>query len=517
MKYASVLTLNSSPGGVPETIRVESIIRRGLPSFSIGGLGGGIRETTDRIRTAILACGIQLPLIHISVNLSPVDIPKRGGYLDLPIAASILKSLGFSLFSGGGTESGGEPVYLGELGLSGEILSTPAVLPMAIQARLLGVRSLVFPEEDLDQVRRIPDLILYPVKNLRDLFSIPPDPVHSGNGGEESNQGRTSPPGNLEELSPLLSTIRLPLPLWSALQVAAAGWHSILLVGPPGSGKSMMARLIASLVPPPVKKEKLEIGALFPDISMSRLPDWETMARPVRAPHHSATVRALIGGGLPPTPGEVTRAHNGILLLDELAEFSRGALQSLREPLEESKVRLSRGNGSAEFPARFLLVATSNPCPCGYAGNRSGKTCVCSPTRIRAYRQRLLGPLRDRIDMEFVVDQSDHRVEIPGGIDSFLDSIMQASRRQRERYGTSGILRNGDWKGEEAKFEFAMEDGAKVVWEEIVDTRRFSLRKLAGVKRLARTLADLAGAARIRAKDLLEASSFQILDDYWLE
>ncbi len=526
-------------------ITTEAMIRRGLPVFQISGLSPA-REIGDRIRSALLSCdapGLRSGA-NIQVNLAPVDLRKSGAYLDLSIAVSILQAFAAAAELAGSAgldpadqqparaeAPNGDTVYLGELSLDGRLLPVPRLPALLRESRRLGFRRAIVPASQLSEARLIRGIGVVGVESLAELMSgAASEPGVSLKTSAAAGTRRAERPpeakgrpsadpvrlrlrGVAPPLSPLLDQLELDPGARRALAIAAAGWHSLILIGPPGTGKSSMARQLAPLLAPPDENECLEIligGESRPEAAS---PDGLVeIARPVRAPHHSCTRSAMIGGGAPLAPGEITRAHHGVLLLDELAEFSRDTLQSLREPLENATVRLSRGRESACFPARFLLVATTNPCPCGR--QRLGR-CECGPYEIRQYMNRILGPLRDRIDLEVRVEGASEGDERIAG-DELQRSVRAARFRQRARFVGTAIAWNGEIPAAELEryVPFTLEE-SRAEWREFVQSKRHSHRSLAGIRRVARTIADLEDSAEIRATDLQEALYYRCLDRYW--
>jgi magnesium chelatase family protein len=553
-RYAALpaLYLNNPFQAIP--ITTEAMVRRGLPAFQISGLSPA-REIADRIRSALQCCGdLALFGVNIQVNLAPVDVRKTGAYLDLSIAVSILSAMAststeasHATLAPNPAKTAGPIVYLGELSLDGRLLPVPRLPALLRESRRLGFRDAAVPASQIHEARLIPGIRCRGVESLAELAGIGRVAVRTGRSdGEKSGPAshaggsRREPALRIQGVAPppppLLDQLRVDPRAARALAIAAAGRHSMVLIGPPGTGKSSLARCLVSLLAPPDAAESLEILIGRDDPPRSRDPRFDPespgaadqgpareidpeaervvkIQRPVRAPHHSCTRTAMVGGGTPVAPGEITRAHNGVLLLDELAEFSRDTLQALREPMELGYIDLSRGRENARFPARFLLVATTNPCPCGR--HRLGK-CSCGPLEIRQYINRILGPLRDRIDLEVRVEGGAEDGDEPLSGADLRGEVDRARRAQSARFSGTAIASNGEIPAAalEKWIPFALEE-TRIEWDEFVRSGRHSHRSLAGIRRVARTIADLENAPEIRATDLQEALYYRCLDHYW--
>ena len=506
--YAALPALYLNNPFEATAITIEAMIRRGLPAFQITGLSSS-RESADRIRSAIQAANEKPPGANIQINLAPVDLRKTGAYLDLSIAVSIMLAIGpphpDSLLATFTQDTTRRTAYLGELSLNGQLRDVPRLPALLREARRLGFQQAVIPRAQISEARLIPGIRVTGIDRLGEL-SGPEYAVHNQTDRPRALQIRsvTPPP------SPLFDQLQLDPRARRALAVAAAGWHSMVLIGPPGMGKTSLAREVVSFLPPPDADESIEI-LIGADVNLTGDGVHE-VSRPMRAPHHSCTRAAMVGGGTPPGPGEITRAHHGVLLLDELAEFSRDTLQALREPMERGYVDLSRGREAARFPARFLLIATTNPCPCGQ--HRLGQ-CNCDAGAIRHYINRILGPLRDRIDLEV-------RVERPDPLDEQLtgamlkDSVDQAIAAQSRRFRGLALTFNGEIPGADIEGLIPLRLAeTREQWAAFVASRRHSRRSLAGIRRLARTIADLEAVEEIRITDLQEALYYRCLDHYW--
>ncbi|AWV08757.1 Fis family transcriptional regulator [Lysobacter maris] len=473
---------------------MEVHLAGGLPAMSIVGLPeAAVRESKDRVRAAIQCAQFEFPARRITVNLAPADLPKDGGRFDLPIALGILAASGQIPL-----EPLNDYEFLGELGLTGELRAVDGVLPAALAAAEAGRRLLV-PAGNGAEVALSSRVEAYTARTLLEVCAL--------------LQGRKSLPAAIavptrRRPGPDLCEVRGQAQARRALEVAAAGGHHLLLVGPPGCGKTLLASRLPGLLPQASEDEALEAAAIA-SVSGRGLDPAHWRQRRFRAPHHTASAVALIGGGAEPRPGEVSLAHEGVLFLDELPEWSRQALEVLREPLESGVVTVSRAARSAEFPARFQLVAAMNPCPCGWAGDTSGR-CRCSPDAIRRYRGRISGPLMDRIDLHVHVPRlppSQLRPDGPPGESSAAVQarVAVARTRQLERSGTPNA-RLGE---AQMRACCRLDNGDQALLERAAESLRLSARSMHRILRVARTIADLAGSADIATAHLTEAIGYR--------
>ncbi len=513
MKYSQLMSLSLSGAFYACPITVECIVKRGLPQFNISGMTGSpASKSADRIKSAVLSCLRQFPLGSVLIHLAPVDILKKGGHFDLALAGSLLKALEAatpdSLLSSLPPD---ETLYIGELSLSGELRKLDMLYPFLLEAKRFGIQNIVLPAENFEQACVVRDLHLYPVRHLREITvpykkSFPAGPAPDG--------GKTVNRLQFDKRKSLLDQLKISARIKRTLAVSAAGWHSILMIGPPGSGKSTLARELYSLIPAPNETEAMEILRMQNFLTGRIGSDYFQIQRPLRSPHHSCSSRSLTGGGIPLEPGEVTKANNGLLILDELAEFDRESLQSLREPLEERKIALARGSSSMILPSRFLLAATTNPCQCGHWKNPDA-VCTCTAPSIRNYQNRIMGPLRDRIDIEVFVGNETVDAGDSLDLEEMEHWIETARLLQEKRFSGTPYRCNSDIASADLDLfcKFENEESVKI-WKQIV-SNPYSHRFSNGCRRLGRTIADLSGAAEIRSKDLLEALSYRCLDNFW--
>ena len=465
-------------------VRVEADVRLGLPSFALVGLpDAAVRESRERVRAAIVNSGFEFPQRRITANLAPADLRKAGPGFDLALAAAVLAA----------TEQI-SPVVLtdlalaGELALDGSLRAVPGTLAMAEAAVRGGARAIVVPTACAADAALVDQATVVGIERLDQLVTL--------GGPDEPPPCRPSTTAEMTEAGPDLADLRGQPGLRHALELAAAGGHSLLISGPPGAGKSMAARRLPSILPPLGSSERIEAARVA---SACGVPVESAIAgrRPFRAPHHTISPAGLIGGGNPPRPGEVTLSHRGVLFLDELPEFSRSSLEALRQPLEDGSVRISRARYSIELPARFQLIAAANPCPCG-RGAESGE-CRCDLGAIRAYASRLTGALADRIDISLVIAQPDLREFSAAGEGSAAvrDRVLAARERQAGR----GTQPNATCQVE----EITIADDASRLLEEAGTATGLSGRGRDRVVRVARTLADLAARDVVGAEDIAGA------------
>lgn len=477
-------------------VTVEVHLSNGLPALSMVGLPEtAVKESKDRVRSAILNSHLEFPARRITVNLAPADLPKEGGRFDLPIALGILAASGQIP-----EQSLARSEFMGELALSGDLRPVSAALPAALAAADAG-RHLILSADNATEAALCDATEVLAAPNLLSVCAH----LH----GRESLP-RAEPPAevaNTHAPVPCLSDVKGQAQAKRALEVAASGGHNLLMAGPPGTGKTMLASRLPGLLPPLEPRERLAVAAVY-----SVAPGAGAHAdrtRPFRAPHHTASATALVGGGSNPKPGEISLAHNGVLFLDELPEFHRHVLEVLREPLESGEVRLSRARAQAVYPARFQLVAAMNPCPCGYQG---AGDCTCTPDQIRRYRDRISGPLLDRIDMHVPVralKRGELQSRATGEPSTTVrERVIAARQRQLERQGKPNHLLTVP----ELERVCALTGQHRQLLENAIETLGLSSRAYHRVLKLARTLADMAGAPDLHEAHLNEALSYRTLD-----
>ncbi|MFZ3152660.1 YifB family Mg chelatase-like AAA ATPase [Pseudomonas sp.] len=475
-------------------VTVEAHLANGLPSLALVGLPEtAVKESKDRVRSAILNCAFEFPPRRITLNLAPADLPKDGGRFDLAIALGILAA------SGQVPASALEHLEcLGELALSGAIRPVQGVLPAALAARAAG-RTLVVPKANAEEASLASGLTVIAVEHLLEVAA------------HLNGQTPIAPYqalGLLRQVLPYpdLAEVQGQIAAKRALLVAAAGSHNLLFTGPPGTGKTLLASRLPGLLPPLDEAEALEVAAIHSVASHTPLSAWPQ--RPFRTPHHSASGPALVGGGSRPQPGEITLAHHGILFLDELPEFDRKVLEVLREPLESGQIVIARARDKVRFPARFQLVAAMNPCPCGHLGDPSGR-CRCSAEQIQRYRGKLSGPLLDRIDLHLSVPRETTRLDAsaePGPSSAELAAqVVRARQQQLARQGCANA--HLDLNGVQQHCSLPGEDRQWL--ENACERLGLSLRAAHRVLKVARTLADLDSAAHISRSHLGEALQYR--------
>jgi magnesium chelatase family protein len=492
----------ASEGVSAPLVTVEVHLANGLPSLSIVGLPEmAVRESKDRVRGALLTSHFEFPPRRTTINLAPADLPKEGGRFDLAIAIGILAASG---------QLPKEPLsryeFVGELALSGELRAVQSVLPLALAARESG-RALILPTENAAEAALVKGLIIHPANHILEVCS-----GLNGTSPLATYQEKAAHQFPTESEQPDLADVHGQQQARRALEIAAAGGHSLLMVGPPGTGKSMLASRLPSILPEMSEQEALETAAIA-SISGKPIIVERWRQRPFRAPHHTCSGVALVGGGSNPRPGEISLSHNGVLFLDELPEFDRRVLEVLREPLESGKITISRAARQADFPAKFQLIAAMNPCPCGYLGDPNGR-CRCSMDQVARYRNRISGPLLDRIDMQIEVPrlpveqlmQANHSNNTSSA--EVRQRTTQARQRQLNRSGCSNSALNS----RQINRCCSLDTVSQNLLHQACERLGLSARAYHRILKLARTIADLADSKKIETAHLSEAINYRKFD-----
>ena len=481
-------------------VSVECFLSGGLPGFDIVGLPDtAVKEARERVRAAIKNCGLSFPVSHLTINLAPADVKKLGTVYDLPVMLGILAAAGDvkPLLN--------SAAFIGELSLTGELRPVCGVLPMALAARRAGITELYVPADNAAEAAFAEGVTVYPVSDARALLR------HlSGRGGITPVAPGDIRPGQTH--APDFSEVKGQENVKRALEVAAAGGHNVLLVGPPGAGKSMLAKRLPGILPDMSRQEMLESTEIWSVLGLTDKRRPIITERPFRSPHHTVSNVALSGGGLNPKPGEISLAHNGVLFLDELPEFHRDALEVLRQPLEDGIISISRATGSASFPARFMLVCAMNPCKCGWYGHASGR-CRCSEKSISQYHERISGPLLDRIDIiiETPALEYEELRKHPSAEKSadIKTRVNRARDIQRKRLNGGG---NARMEPKEITKYCVLDEACDALMKRAFDSLGLTARSYDRILRVARTIADLDGADAIAPIHLAEAVQYRTYD-----
>ncbi len=487
-------------------IEVEVDLSSGLPYFTTVGLPDSIvRESKDRVKAALQNSGYPFPMERITVNLAPANMKKEGSGFDLPIAVGILSALGMV-----NPKKAESMMITGELALDGRVKAVQGCLPMAVQARDSGYSEIAVPAENAREAAVIKSVRVRPVNHLSEIVEFLNG--RSDIPAQDSDLAGIWDAGPCEELD--LEDVKGQEHAKRGLEVAAAGSHNLLFIGPPGSGKTMLAQRISGIMPPLSFDEALETSKVY-SVSGMLKDSPLVIQRQFRSPHHTISDAGLVGGGHIPRPGEVSLAHNGVLFLDEFPEFRRNVLDLLRQPLEDGKVTIARASVTLTYPARFMLLAAMNPCPCGYAGDPI-KPCSCSPMQVQKYRSRISGPILDRIDLHIEVPSVDYQklrsTENGEKSEVVRERVCRAREIQLRRFSREGIYSNAQMKPKHIKKFCQPEPDGQAILDQAVRQLGLSARAYHRILKVARTIADLDGSESLSTNHLFEAIQYRSLD-----